>query len=287
MILVTGASGHLGKATIDSLLKKVPAKQVVALVRDKNKADNLKAKGVQVRVGDYTDPSSIISALEGIEDLLLVSSSSLDRLQDHKNVIDAAKEKGLKHIYYTSGAVSNYGTTPLMPLAASHGDTEAYIKSSGLTYTIFQNSMYAETIPMYVGEKAVDTGIYFPAEDGKAAFALRTDMAEAIANAITSDGHENKTYVITGSKAYSFADVAEVLSELAGKQVTYISPEPADYEATLKKYNVPEDGIFILSLFAETFRHHDLEQIDPAMENLLGRKPTDLRTYLKSAYFSN
>ncbi|MBE9599854.1 SDR family oxidoreductase [Pedobacter sp. MC2016-24] len=287
MILVTGASGNIGKATVEFSLKNISKNKVIAMLRDENKSADLKAMGIEVRVADYKKPSSLLSAFEGIDDLLLVSSSSMDRLQDHKNVIDAAKQKGLKHIYYTSGAVSNYVTTPLMPLAASHGETEDYIKNSGLTYTIFQNSMYAETIPMYVGEGAVDSGIYFPAGEGKAAFALRTDMAEAIANAITSSGHENKTYVITGSIAYSFADIAQFLSELSGKPVTYISPEPKEYKETLKKHNVPEDGIFILSLFAKTFRHHDLEQINPAIENLLGRKPTDLKSYLKAAYFSN
>ena len=150
MILVTCATGHLGKATIDFLLKKVPAGSVAALVRDLSKAEELKSQGITLRMGDYSDPASLASAFRGVETLLLISSGTLEgRVQQHINAIDAAKANGVKHIIYTSVLRSNPDTK--FTVGVDHYHTEEYLKKSGIAYTFFRNTFYTEVLPMFLG----------------------------------------------------------------------------------------------------------------------------------------
>lgn len=284
-ILVTGATGQLGSAVIAHLLDKMPANQITALVRDEKKATDLIAKGINIKMGDYFDKASLQTAMQGISKVLLISSSDFkDRLGQHKNVIDAAKEAGVNHIFYTGVSMKDIDVSPLKPLLADHYQTEDYIKASGLTYTFLQNSLYAEVIPMFIGANVLTTGIYFPAGEGKVAFAARKDLAEATANILASEGHDNKTYHLSANTATSFAEIAATLSELSGKTVNYISPEPADFEAMLKQIGLP-DGIILMSvLFAAGIKNNDFDATDNTLENFLGRKQSDLKSYLKVAF---
>lgn len=286
MILVTGATGNLGKAVIQNLLKKVPAKQIAALARDENKAGELKGKGVDIRLGDYNDMASLVKAMQGIDKFLFVSSNDvLIRLGQHKNVVDAAKKANIGHILYTGAAMKNIDTSPLKSAMEAHFQTEGFIKESGLNFTLLRNTLYADNIRMFIGEKAVDTGIFFPAGNGKVAYATRADLAEATAIILTSTGHENKTYLLTGPKGYSFNDIATDLSALAGKVVAYTDADPAVFSDTLKKSGMPEQAVNFISAFAAAIKHNDFDVVDPMLENLLGRKPASLRTHLKEAYF--
>lgn len=285
MILVTGATGQLGGIVIENLLTKVPASEVAVLVRDAEKATHFKAQGVDVRVGSYFDKASLASSLQGIEKVLLISSNDFnDRLGQHKNVLDAAKAAGVKHILYTGVAMKDINVSPLKPLLADHFQTEDYIKASGLTYTFLQNSLYFEVVPMFVGAGVLDTGIFFPAGDGKVAFATRQDFGQAAAHILTTAGHENQAYPLTGSEAYSFAKIAAELSTLSGKTVPYISPEPEAFEGALKQFGLPEGIILMSVLFAAGIKNGDFDQPSPTLETLLGRKTTDLTTFLKEAF---
>eukprot|EP01136_Pigoraptor_vietnamica_P005376 Opistho-1_new@36899 len=285
MILVTGATGQLGGIVVENLLKNTPANEIAVLVRDENKAADLKAKGVEIRVGSYFDEASLKTALQGIDKLLLISSNDFnDRIGQHKNVVDAAKNAGVKHIFYTGVTMKDIETSPLKPLLADHYQTEDYIKASGLTYTFLQNSLYFEVVPMFVGAGVLETGIFFPAGEGKVAFAARQDLGEATATILSTEGHENKTYNLTGSEAYSFADIAAELSALTGKTVAYTSPEPAAFEGMLKQFGLPE-GIVVMSvLFAAGMKNNDFNSTSDTLEQFLGRKTTDLKTFLHATY---
>lgn len=283
-ILVTGATGHLGAIVIANLLKKVPASQIFALVRDENKAADLKAKGVNIRVGDYTNSATLEKAFAGIDKLLLISSSDFnDRLGQHKNAVNAAKAAGVKHILYTGVTLKDLNASPLKHFLAEHFATEDYIKASGLTYTFLQNNLYAEVIPMFVGPAVLETGVFFAAGDGKVAFANRTDLGEATANILTSAGHENKTYQLTGKVAYSFAEVAAILSDLSGKTVNYISPEREAFKAALAQFGLPEHIIAMSDGFAAGMKNNDFDVTGNTLESFLGREETSLKAYLKAA----
>jgi NAD(P)H dehydrogenase (quinone) len=281
MILVTCATGHLGKTTIDFLIKKVPAGSVAALVRDLSKAESLKSLGVTLRTGDYSDPASLASASKGVETLLLISSGTLEnRVEQHINAIDAAKANGVKHIIYTSVLRSNPYTK--FTAGVDHYHTEEYLKKTGISYTLFRNTLYTEVLPMFLGDALASGNWYYAAGQGKANFASRMDMAEALANVLAEPGkHVNKTYEITGSKAYSFSEIAGVLSGFTGKQVNYIPVSLEDLKEGMKKAGVPEVYIPVMASLADSIAVGEVDVTDPALEQLLGRKPEELGEALR------
>jgi NAD(P)H dehydrogenase (quinone) len=284
-ILITGGTGNLGSVIIDHMLNGLQGNEITALVRDETKAEGLKAKGIRIKVGSYQDQLALVAAMEGIEKLLLISASDLNnRFHQHKNVIDAAKKAGVKHIFYTGVAMKDISTSPLKPLLNDHFLTEAYIKSGGFTYTFLQNGLYFEVIPMFTGPNMLETGIFFPAGQGKVAFASRNELAEVIATVLLGVGHENKTYALTGAEAYSFSDIVEEVSLLSGKNVSYTSPESTTYRAALKEMGVPEAVVDMSALFAAGIMQDDFKITDPALELLLGRKPMTLSRYLQEAF---
>jgi NAD(P)H dehydrogenase (quinone) len=287
MILITGATGHFGKATIEHLLKKgTPPHTVAALVRDEAKATELKAKGIQIRKGDYNDYASLQSAFTGIDTLLLVSGNDLhDRLKQQESAVNAAREAGVKHIIYTSFVRKNEtDTSPIAMVGKSHIETEKFIKASGIPYTILLNNLYTDMLPIFFGEQVLNTGIFLPAGSGKAAYTTRNDMAEAAANILTGQGHENKTYTIANTENYTLQDAATILQEITGKPVPYVNPTVADYTNALTQVGVPAEYASIFASFSEAIRQGEFDASTTDLEKLLGRKPATLRDYLTSVY---
>lgn len=284
-LLITGATGQLGNQIVSELTAKYPITQLSALARTTEKGLPFSEKGISVKIGNYQDPSSLLEAMKGIDSVLLISSSDFnDRIGQHKNVIDAAKAAGVQHIYYTGVAIKDIETSPLKPLLGDHFETEAYIKQSGMTYTFLRNSLYADVVPMFIGANVLETGMFFPAGEGKVAFASRNDLAKVIAKIIASSGHENKTYHLTGSQAHSFSEIANYLSELSGKEVSYISPSSADFENALKGFGLPEPIISMSVLFAAGIKNNDFEKVDSSLKTFIGQEPTSLKAFLKEAY---
>lgn len=284
MILVTGATGHLGSTTLNFLLNKLPASQLVGLVRDESKAANLKEKGIGIRIGTYDDTASLDAAMQGVDTVLLIAGTDEEnRLRQHSNVVDAAKRAGINRIAYTSRALKDR-TTLENKLMQGHFQTEDYIKASGLTYTLFQNILYMDAIPQFVGPTVFERGIYLPAGDGKVALALRREMGEAMANALAAGDSGNKLYKLTGSESYSFADIAAVLTELSGKTVGYVAAEKAAFEAGLKERGLPEVMVQRVTGFITDIKNGQEDQVSPDMEHLLGRKPATLKQGLKEPF---
>ncbi|UBM59543.1 SDR family oxidoreductase [Marinilongibacter aquaticus] len=284
MILVTGATGHLGSSVIAHLLEKTEAKEIVAFARDENKANFLKEKGVQVRIGHFDDQTSIEAAMEGVDKVLLVSGLDPNRLAQHKNVIDAAKKANVKQIVYTGVSMTNVKESAISDFLGSHFETEDYIKASGLNYTLLRNTLYTDGIPMFVGEHVFENGIYLPAGQGKVPYALRDEMGEATANILLQNGHENKTYEITGESLYSFEDIANELTSLSGKTVSFTDADGATFPETLKAAGVPEPFVYIVNGFATDIRNKLYEKTSGDLALLLGRKPSNLKTGLQALY---
>jgi NAD(P)H dehydrogenase (quinone) len=288
MILVTGATGNFGKSTIDFLLKKgISSTNIVALVRDEEKAAEIKSKGVALRIGDYDNYNSLIDAFIGVEKLLFVSGSDIfNRGAQHQNVVKAAKESGVKHVVYTSFQGKNETeSSPLWLVAQSHLQTEAWIKESGIDYTILKNTLYMDFVPAFLGEKVLETGlIYLPTGNGKVGAVLRSEMAEATANILANSKHVGKTYRFTNQEAFSYQEVAQQLSEITGKIINYISPTADEYAHTLTEYGVPADFIGLFSSFAVAQAKGELDMVGSDLELLLGRKPTSVKTFLTQIY---
>ena len=289
MILVTGATGNYGKATIDFLLKKgISSNSISALVRDVAKAEDLKTKGINLKIGDYDNYATLVEAFKGVDKLLLVSGSDVvNRGKQQENAVKAAKEAGVKHILYTSFERKNdTQTSPISFLAKSHIDTENLIEASGLTYTIFRNNLYLDALPMFFGEQVLTTGIFLPAGDTKSAFALRNDMAEATANVLTGQGHENKEYSLSNTENTSIQEIAQDLSEIVGKQINYVSPPQNIYVETLTGAGVPTEYVGMFAGFAEAIKQGEFSTEKTDLENLLGRKPMTAKAFLKEVYTS-
>lgn len=284
-ILITGATGRLGKTVIEQLLKHTAAHNVVAFARDENKATILKERGIEIRLGSYEDTASLEHALNGIDKILLVSSPSIEnRFEHHKNVVDVAKKLGVKHIAFTGAVFKNPSTSNTKNLIEPLFQTDEYIKASGLIYTLLHNSLYADEIKIFAGEKVLETGIIFPAGNGKVPYALRREMGEAAANVLLQNNHENKTYELTGNDLYSYEDIANAFSSLSGKTVTYTDLDTSVYSENLKNSGIPENFVSIITGFATDIKNHQYEIMSADFEKLLGRKPAGLKESLKEIY---
>ena len=284
MILVTGATGGLGHETIAFLLATTPASEIAALVRDVSKATDLVKRGVDVRQADYFDYPALVQAFRGIDKLLLVSTVAFtDRVHQHRNVIDAAKEAGVKHLFYTS--IQRSTNFVMQEVTESNLATEAYLKASGLVYTILKNGYYFEGLTPLIGSEVPGAEMLFPAGEGKIAFVKRADLAAATAALLTSEGHDNQEYTLSGSEAYSFHDIAREFSELAGRPIAYRSIELEHYIAQQVAAGFGEAYAGFFAQWGAATKHGMLSGTHDTVERLLGRKPTSLREYLKTTYF--
>lgn len=291
MILVTGATGQFGSKAVDHLLKKgINPSQISVLVRDSSKAVHLKEKGVQIKEGDYTDPASMVQAFQGVKKLLLVSSNNREaienRTQHHKNAIITAKEAGVKHIVYTSFIRKpGFENSAIADFQNSHMESEQYLKESGVAYTILQNGIYTEMIQAFVGDKVAETGtILFPAGNGKASWVLREELAEAAAHVLITEGHENKTYMLTNTESISFKAIAQKVSDVLGKEINYQSLEIDEFKAILEKAGVPEIYIGMFVMWSTALAQQTMNIEDDTLSLFLGRKPKSVSWFLKKVY---
>lgn len=162
-ILITGVTGQLGKAVIHKLLKKIKASDLAVLVRDASKVEDLKVKGVDIRVGDYMNYDSLVKAFSGIDKLYFVSGSDIStRTPQHENIVKAAIEAGVKHVVYTSFQRKNETeTSPIALVAEAHLKAEKWLIESGMKYTILQHGLYMDMLPMFIGDKLFETGVIY------------------------------------------------------------------------------------------------------------------------------
>ncbi|GAA4327043.1 SDR family oxidoreductase [Mucilaginibacter gynuensis] len=287
MILVTGATGNLGKATIDSLLDRgISPNDITALVRDKTKSAELKLKGLQIKIGDYQDFESLKNAFQGVDKLLLVSSSSdiSKRFEQHKNAINAAMETGVGHIIYTSFDMKNLQQSIMGEEVEYHAYTADHLKRSAIPYTLMNNTMYADMIPFLVGKDILKNGISTPAGKGKTPFLPISEMAEANAVVLTTAGHENKEYVIAAETAFSFAEIADLLSDITGKTIAYHQPELSSYIAQLIDSGASEDDAAYISRFCRAIANGEFNTQRSDVKLLIGRSPVSLKDFFQNIY---
>lgn len=275
---VTGATGQLGRLVVESLKSKVSAETIVALVRNPEKAADL---GIEARAFDYTQAENLVASLRGIDKLLLISGNEVgQRLPQHLAVIDAAKQAGVKQLFYTS--ILHADSSPL-GLATEHLATEVAIKESGLTYTILRNGWYTEN---YTGSAkgAVGAGAFIGnAGDGKIALAARVDYAEAAAVVLAGEGHEGKTYELAGDEAYTLTELAAEISKQSGKTIPYNNLTEAEYAGILKSFGLP-DGLAEMLANSDTGASKGgLFDDSKVLSELIGRPTTSLAKVVADA----
>jgi len=273
-IIVTGATGHLGKQTFAPLLKRVPASDVIALVRDPTKAEDLSALGIEIRQGDYFDHGSLVRAFEGVEKVMLVSAQAFtDRNTQHYNVITAARQAGAKHVVFMSINRKEGSDFTMPEVTPSDVFVKAMLKASGLIYTIVEHPPFLDVLHLYIGDKALELGVHMPPGDGKFTAVARQDLAEAHAVILSQPGHENKTYKLTGYGSVSFRDVAAILAEAKGVEVPYTVISDQEYIKGLVAKGFPAVVAVFLHLWVTGMSKGEWDEVTPDLKTLLGREP--------------
>lgn len=279
MIVVTGASGQLGRLVIEALLKKLPAAEIVAAVRHPEKVADLAARGVQVRQADYDQPASLASAFKGADKLLLISASEVGRrVPQHRAVIEAAKAAGVGLLAYTS--ILHADTSPL-PLAAEHQETESLIRASGLPAVILRNGWYSENYLAGI-PAALQYGVVLgSAGEGRIASAARADYAEAAAAVLMLDNQAGRIYELAGDQAYTLGDLAREISQQSGKAVAYQNLPESEFKAALLGAGLPEGLATLLAESDIGASKGGLFDDGRQLSRLIGRPTTPLAAQIK------
>jgi len=280
MIVITGATGNLGQHVIANLLKSVPAANIIAAVRNPAKAAGLAAKGVQVRQADYNDGASLDAAFKGATKILLISSSEVgQRVQQHQNVIDAAKRAGVSLLAYTS--VLRADTSPL-GLAAEHVVTEAAIRASGLPYTFLRNGWYLENHTEHLAPVLEHGVVLGAAQNGRFSSAARADYAAAAAAVLVAD-QPQAIYELAGDHGFTLAEYAAEVARQSGKVIVYKDLPQADFKAALVSVGVPEGFAELLADSDAGAAKGGLEDHGKQLSALIGRPTTTLLDAVKAA----
>jgi len=237
-LLITGATGHLGRLVVEQLLADgVPARDIIATGRATDKIKDLADRGVQVRAVEFGDAEAVRAAVAGADRVLLVSAMDPGgRVEQHRNVIDAAREAGTGLLAYTS--IVNAGTTTIR-LAADHQATEQLLRDSGVPYVLLRNSWYHENytdrLPAFLAQGAIPGS----AGEGRISAAARADYAAAAARVLTTDGHAGQAYELGSDEPFTLAQLAAEVSAQSGREVRYVDLPEEHYASALKEHGVP------------------------------------------------
>ncbi|ESX05495.1 nucleoside-diphosphate sugar epimerase [Mesorhizobium sp. LSJC268A00] len=285
-LLVTGASGQLGRGVINHLLNtlKISANRIIATTRTPANLADLAARGVVVRAADFNDPQSLAEAFAGADRALVISTNELEvqgkRREQQLAAVTAAKQAGVGHLLYTSMPNPEPGSPVVF--APDHYDTEQAIKASGIPYTIFRNGWYNENLFMALPQVLASGQWYTSAGDGAISYGTRDDFAAAIAAGLASDSSESATYTLTGPSAYTAAEVAALVTEVTSKPIKVIQLSDEALTEGMKSAGLPEPFAKVLVSFDAAARAGDLGMVTDAVEKLSGRKSVPLKQFLET-----
>lgn len=290
-IVITGASGHFGRATAAGLLERLPASDLILVTRSPEKLRDLGEKGVTVRYGDFDDPTSLSSAFAGGERLLLISATKVGfRLPQHRNAINAAVAAGVKHIVYTSFVSKSSGNSSLA--VSDHRGTEALLAESGADWTSLRNAQYTDAVIEVIAPLVLQRGRWIAsAKDGKMAHVWREDCIASAVAVLATPGHRNTVYDITGPELLSFREAAAIIAEVAERPIEYVPVEDDAMYAFFDSLGIPREAIPDHSVgavpwssddmvsFERAIREGHMAVISDDVERLTGRKPRSLREF--------
>ncbi len=282
MIVVTGANGQLGRQVIKHLITKVNPSDIIAAVRTPEKASDLSAQGVQVREADYAKPETLKTAFNGASKVLLISSSELgQRVEQHQNVINAAKDEGVSLIAYTS--LLNVDSSPL-GLAQEHIETESILKQSGVPYVLLRNGWYTENYLASVSASIEHGAFIGSAGNGQISSAAREDYAQAAAVVISSkEPQAGSVYELAGDESYTLSELAALISQEAGKEIPYVDLPESEFQAALVGAGLPEPLANLLANSDVGASKGGLFDDKRALSALIGHPTAKLSEMVKSA----
>jgi NAD(P)H dehydrogenase (quinone) len=279
-IVVTGSTGHLGKLVIEQLLEKIPADQITAVARSEEKAAGFAARGVKVAIADYNAPETFDGLLSAGDRVLLISGNEFDkgRVRQHTVVLDAAKAAGVALLAYTSGPGSLTAA-----LADDHRGTEEAILAAGVPYVLLRNDWYHENYTEQLAPVLEHGAVVQAAGEGRVASAARADYAAAAVAVLTGEGHENKTYELSGDVAWSFAEYAAELSRQTGKEIAYSPVSVEAFTGILNGAGLPAPFPEILAEVDQSIANGELAGTDGTLSRLTGRPTAPIADSIAAA----
>jgi len=279
-IVITGASGHLGRRVVDELLDRVDPADLILVTRTPAALAEYAARGAQVRAGDFDDPGSLAAAFAGGEKLLLISTDALgQRIRQHGDAIDAAAAAGVRLVAYTS--IINPEPDNPAAVVPEHRGTEDKLRASGLEWTFLRNSIYADLQPRSAQAAIASGRLVTNAGTGRTGYVTREDCAAVAAAVLTGDGHEGQAYDVTGPEALNADDLAQLYSELGGTPVEVVHVDDAAYAAGLVEHaGMPPGLAEIYATFGAATRSGVLDVTTDVVERLTGRAPANIRSVL-------
>lgn len=278
---ITGATGQLGRLVVEKLKERVSSDSLVALVRSPEKAAEF---GIDARAFDYGKPESLAPALQGIDHLLLISGNEVgQRKIQHENIINAAKEAGVKWIVYTSLL---HADTSSLSLAAEHVATEELLKASGIPFSILRNGWYTENYTMAIPGALAGGALLGSAGEGKVSSASREDFAEAAAVVLTNEEHVGKVYELAGDETYTLATLAAEISNQTGKDIPYHNLPETEYAGILTSFGLPEGLAHAVASWDIGISKGDVYDDSKVLSKLIGRPTTTLTEVVKKTLAS-
>ncbi|MFD3522311.1 SDR family oxidoreductase [Streptomyces sp. NPDC058653] len=279
--LITGATGNLGALAVEHVLQRVPAGDLVVSVRDPEKAAGLAERGVEVRRGDFEEPESL--DFTGIDQMLLISVDGPDKVRATRqvNALRAAQDAGVGRIVYTSVVDA---PTSTLALAGVHRATEELIRATGIPFTFLRNAMYTDNFVPSLLLGALEHGVLAGATgDGRNATASRADLALAAAVVLTTEGHENTVYELTGPTAWTFTELAELTSRISGKPLIHQEITTAELATGLRGAGLPEHVIGAFTDMQNVVRTGTLATVHPDLGKLIGHRPASIEDSIRLA----
>ncbi|TKC15319.1 SDR family oxidoreductase [Robertmurraya kyonggiensis] len=273
--LVTGATGKLGSKIVEKLLETVPATQLAVSVRNPEKAEGLRARGVEVRHGDFDHTETLDTAFAGIDRLLIISADGDNetRIRQHGNAVAAAKRAGVGFIAYTSITNAQESTNFMAP---THKATEKAILNSGIPYSFLRNNWYLENEISSIQGVLAGAPWVTSAGKGKVGWALQQDYAEAAAAVLSGEGHENTVYELSGP-LLAQEELASILGEVLGKEVSVQQVDDATYSEIIKGAGLPDFVVTMIVNIQKDIREGTLEIVSNDFEKVLGRQVTSIK----------
>ncbi|HWE08497.1 MAG TPA: NAD(P)H-binding protein [Solirubrobacteraceae bacterium] len=279
-VIVTGAAGHLGRLVAEQLLGRLAPEELILVSRHPQALREFRARGADVRYGDFDDPASLRDAFAGGRRMLLVSTDAIGRrLRQHGAAIDAAVAAGIGHVVFTS-IVNPVAGNPTGAIAREPGRTEDMLQRSGLGWTVLRFGSFAELQLPPAATAVINRRLITNGGDGRIVPVSRHDCAEAAAVTLTTLGHAGKTYEITGPQSLSPGDLAELYSDLSGQPVAVVQLGDGMLNSVLLGIGTPMAVARSITAFGRAVRQGYFDVIDPAFERLTGHPPVALRDVL-------
>jgi NAD(P)H dehydrogenase (quinone) len=279
-LIVTGSAGHLGRLVAEQLLERAEPEDLILVTRTPDALREFRARGAEVRYGDFDEPASLPDAFAGGSRMLLISTDAIGhRVRQHRAAINAAAAAGIDHVVFTS-VVNPVATNPTGRYAWEPGLTEGVLHRSGLAWTVLRFGTFAELVLAAAATAVQNRRLVTNNGDGRIAPISRRDCAEAAAIVLTTDGHIGKTYEITGAEALSSSDLAELFGDLSGQAVKLVQLSDAMLTEVLAGIGTPITNVLTITAFGRSVRLGYFDVVDPTFERLTGHPPISLRDVL-------